>query len=580
MYWFFRPAWQVKSALWNELFGEHDPAITIARYAKLSFKSPSDFRKPLILDDGDVLIITSLVEHLKNCLRYSGKIEPEHLRPILAAAMGAEHLFPDRFLNHNFPFEAVFRSAMSVKGLPHWVAQYILQFWGRSLDETYGNDLSHIDAPTKDSIVEQAQLVGGVLLGYVVGENDAAAKDLPGLEYISDRSFTEALHTIDWLNVELNIPDLQHLFSSILEATDRARVRKFGGRLPFSLYDASSLYEQANLETWTSEIASYTSDKYDDVIDRYSCTYPQNVSWSAFEERRGNRSAIQRYSYYRKTLDEFTGDGLEELACAWWSFFIASQVFTFGSLSVPPDTLQEVLQAGYSFRNEPSMVKAVRYAAASVPGDMDTVLDMAAKASLRNFIHSLEAGASTTNIFQLGRTREHIQDFLKAEIGPEIWESLSEYSQNDLVEAEQYWGLSHFELGTKKREDWGSLVAVSQRPIDAELRDQLRSMFDRIENETGYQIKERTLGGCLSAIREAKKSKKMSPALALCVRSMTEFFDKHASFLESYRNWAVHAERRRPISAQELLKWRMMILKHGIFEVIVKTARELKAKEG
>ena len=55
-------------------------------------------------------------------------------------------------------------------------------------------------------------------------------------------------------------------------------------------------------------------------------------------------------------------------------------------------------------------------------------------------------------------------------------------------------------------------------------------MFDRIENETGYQIKERTLGGCLSAIREAKKSKKMSPALALCVRSMTpEFFDKHAS---------------------------------------------------
>ena len=43
------------------------------------------------------------------------------------------------------------------------------------------------------------------------------------------------------------------------------------------------------------------------------------------------------------------------------------------------------------FRNEPSMVKAVRYAAASVPGDMDTVLDTGCEALLRNFIHSLEA---------------------------------------------------------------------------------------------------------------------------------------------------------------------------------------------
>jgi hypothetical protein len=271
-YWFFRPAWQVKSALWRELFGEHDPAITIAQYAKHSFKSLSGFRKPLILDDGDILIVTSLVEHLKHCLCECENIEPKHLRPVLAAAMGAEHLLPGRLLNHNFPFEAVFRSATSFNGLPHWVAQYVLQFWSRSFEETYGNDLSHIDAPTKDSIFEQAQLVGAVLLGYVVDDDEVGANDLPKLDYISDRSFTQALHTIDWLNVELDIPHLRHLFSSILQATDRARIRQFGGQLPFSIYDASSLFEQANLEMWISQIASYTSDKYDDVIDRYSCT--------------------------------------------------------------------------------------------------------------------------------------------------------------------------------------------------------------------------------------------------------------------------------------------------------------------
>lgn len=431
----------------------------------------------------------------------------------------------------------------------------------------------------RSSIFEQTQLVASVLLGYVADDDDSAASGLPQLEYISDRSYTAALHTIDWLNIEmlnLDIPELQDLLSSVVEATDRARVRKFGGQLPFSLYDASSLYEQANLETWISQLSSYTSDKYDDALDRYSCRPPQNVSWSTSGEKRDNQFAIQRYGYYRRTLEEFTGDGLEELACAWWSFFIASQVFTFGNLAVSPDKLQEIVQTAYRFKGEPCLMKAVRYAAAGVIGDVDNVLDMAAKAALRNFIRAGEADSPTSNVLQLGRSREQIRQFLKAEIGPEIWDSLSVYSQNDLTEAEQLWGLSHFEFGTKRREDWGALITLSARPIEAEMRDQLKVMFDYIENETDYRITERTLGGCLSAIRAAKKSEKLPPPLASCVGSIAGFLDGHA-FIELYRNWADHAKRGRPISAQDLLKWRMMILKHGIFGVIVKTARDFKA---
>jgi hypothetical protein len=58
---------------------------------------------------------------------------------------------------------------------------------------------------------------------------------------------------------------------------------------------------------------------------------------------------------------------------------------------------------------------------------------------------------------------------------------------------------------------------------------------------------------------------------------MAAFLERHASFLESYRNRADHAERGRPISEQDLSKWRMMLFKHGIFGVIVKTARDFKA---
>jgi hypothetical protein len=578
LYWFFRPAWQVKSALWSELFGEHDPAIAIARYAKHSFKSSPDVRTELSLGNADILIITSLVDHLKSSL-LDKKIDAECARAILAAAVGAEHLFPDKLLKH-FPFGAVFASATSSDGIPHWIAQYALQFWDRSIDDTYGNNLSGIDAAAQESLLEQVQLVASVLLAYVMDDDDSATSGLPRLEYISDRSFTAALHTIDWLNTEMlnaghDIPELQDLLSSVIEATDRARVRRFGGRFPFSIYDASSLYGQANLETWISQIARYTSDIYDDWIDPYSCTYSQNARRGVFDETRVDRLGLRRYGYYRKALDEFTADGLEELASAWWSFFIASQILTFGNLAVPPSTLKEVLQIASRFKSDPGLMKAVRYAAASIPEDTDNVIDMAAQALLRNFIRGENADTQRANILQLGRSREQIRDFLKAEIGPEIWESLSELSQKDLIDAEQLWTISHFELGTKKREDWGAIVVMSARPIEAELRDRLKGMFDQIERETGEPIKERTLGGCLKAIRAAAKSEKLSPPLATCVSRIATFAEKHSS-IDFYRNWAAHAERGRPISAQDLLKWRMIILKHGIFEIIVKTARDFR----
>jgi hypothetical protein len=574
LYWFFRPAWQVKSASWRELFGENDPAITIARYAKHSFKSTSEFRRPLVLGDADVLIITDLVDHLAICIRDCKTLAPEHARPVLAAAMGTEHLFPDRLLNHNFPFKTVFKSAGSFEGLPDWIAQYVLRYWARSLND-YGNDLSRIDESTKSSIVEQAQLVGAVLLTYVADDNEVGANRVPKLDYISDRSFTEVLHTIDWLNTELDILDLRQLLNSVIQATDRARVHRFGGQLPFSIHDASSLYQQADLETWISQIASYTSDRYEDELDRYAFSLQQNGDWGVSEEKRGNRPALQRYWDYRRALEEFTRDGLEELACAWWSFFIASQVLAFRNPAVPPDALQEMLQTASRFKSEPSMMKAVRYAAASIPKDTHNVVDMAATALLRNFIRHAEAESSNDTILQLGRSPEQVREFLKMEIGQETWDSLSEYSQNDLTEVEQLWGLSHFEFGTKKREDWGALISISARPIEAEMRDQLKDLFDRIENESGFDIKQRTLGGCLSAIRRAKKSE-ISPALSSCVKNIATFIDKH-SFIERYRNLADHAERGKPLSAQELLKWRMMILKDGIFDVIVRTARDFRA---
>jgi hypothetical protein len=107
---------------------------------------------------------------------------------------------------------------------------------------------------------------------------------------------------------------------------------------------------------------------------------------------------------------------------------------------VPPDALQEVLQAAHRFKDQPSLMKAIRYAAAAISADAENVLDMAMKASLRNFIRGMEVDSSNENILQLGRSGEQVRDFLKVEIGPDIWDSLSEYSQNDLTEAGNYGG--------------------------------------------------------------------------------------------------------------------------------------------
>jgi hypothetical protein len=43
-YWFFRPAWEVDSALWDQVFGEHEPASVIAFYASSFFKTEGPSR--------------------------------------------------------------------------------------------------------------------------------------------------------------------------------------------------------------------------------------------------------------------------------------------------------------------------------------------------------------------------------------------------------------------------------------------------------------------------------------------------------------------------------------------------------
>ncbi len=221
------------------------------------------------------------------------------------------------------------------------------------------------------------------------------------------------------------------------------------------------------------------------------------------------------------------------------------------------------------------MLSALRFADSLMPDNEEDVVLLASKDLMQKFIRQVDI-APATNILQVGRSEEQVRTYLEKTIGPETWATMTVHSRNDLVQAEQAWGLSFFEFGAK-REDWGHYVSLSARPIEAEIRDQLKEMLDGIEKELEDGIRERTLGGCLDAIRKARKKKdRLSHVLASSVYMIDSFLAKHR-FIEELRNRSDHANRDEPVSALEFYKWRTMILKDGIFEVIINTARSFNA---
>lgn len=97
-YWFFLPAWEVDTALWERVFGEHDPCKVITFYLRGFFKNNTTYKalKTVVLKQEDLSIIDFyLVFDLKSYTKVN--LQPQKCR-IVGAAPLLQPAVLERFL--------------------------------------------------------------------------------------------------------------------------------------------------------------------------------------------------------------------------------------------------------------------------------------------------------------------------------------------------------------------------------------------------------------------------------------------------------------------------------------------------
>jgi hypothetical protein len=217
--------------------------------------------------------------------------------------------------------------------------------------------------------------------------------------------------------------------------------------------------------------------------------------------------------------------------------------------------------------------------ALSVTKKHSSALQYRITSSLLSGILEQSSGPTKGDVISLNISSKHAAAFLEKTVGPETWSALGEQSRLDLIEAEQLWGRSFFELGAG-RADWGALIALYSRAIEAEVREHIVPLVNRLQKVGLCQVKEMTLGGCIKAIREAKKAMRLSGSLPIAERDrravdkLHAFFTDINSFIDTYRNHAAHGNRERPITSLQLTSWRIAMFDGGLFKVVVESQSE------
>jgi hypothetical protein len=254
-----------------------------------------------------------------------------------------------------------------------------------------------------------------------------------------------------------------------------------------------------------------------------------------------------------------------------WAFFIASQVLAFPGFGLPGRDLQELAKRTVSRMNDRMVAKAVKFAVAQ---ERDRPVSLASRMSLallRELATEAE-GTADPQIIHLGMSGAQIETYLRERIEPSAWAALSEQSRRDLIEAEQLWCRAAPDFGAG-RSDWGALIALYSRPIEAEVRSHLGPLLEQLGEAGLCTVSELTLGGCIKGIRDANKELRTRPcpniseAMSLRVSSLHAFFGQ--ANLDFYRNRASHGNREKPITATDFLKWRVAIFQDRLFAVIL-----------
>jgi hypothetical protein len=462
---------------------------------------------------------------------------------------------------------------------PEYIAINLIEYWLGSSAQDLIYDIHNEAKSLHESMLVQCRFISGCIIKHltVASESDleelesefdlAELEAFPSLPQISDETILDVCEKVELL---FGDSKLNYLLS---KAIYNSRINVFGGVFPFSFDNAHSFLWGLRNEAgfWLAHISAYNPEAYDylgsddyKVIDETNEFERENVN-----EIRTNKRAIRRFNAYRAAFQSIKSERLDELAKAWWAFFIASQLMAFRGFGLSAIQLADVVDIASSLLPNEAVQRALGFAL-RVTEESSSPLQFRITKSLVSGLLRKE------DIIDLTTSNQDALEFLKERVGTKTWGALGEQSRRDLIEVEQLWSRCFFELGAG-RFDWGALIALYSRAIEAEVREHVGPLVNELQKVGVCHVNEMTLGGCITAIRHAKEAMRKSRGLpiservSLRVDKLHKYFGDQHKFFEAYRNRANHGNREKPITNQEFIRWREAIYDGGLFKVITES---------
>lgn len=582
-YWLFWPAWEVEGAIWDEAFGEDDPAVVVSFYLKSFFNAQTEIHEPstanakthvrLTADDEAVLswLFDAAAELLSAVSHYNpkGATASQIRRALLLQAGGP---LPDWLYPEDRDFSQV------VARLPPDLAGTAINSWTRY----FPSDPEHLkaepwhdnDEENKNFAEKEANFVVRTILAHIDSVN-YSMNDVPDLPDGLMIDYEELFATLSQL--EDSSVDTNSLQVELAENIIAHRDSFFEGYFPFSLRDAEKIFESLRNQSESHWLSHMPSIHFQQT--KYGVRRPEAYEGALDTvEQHTRKRATARFEAYRTALDQMRAEHLDELAVAWWAFFIATQSIAFGSMALPAKETRQVAKTAEAMLPNSMMLCALQFAngVANKNSTLDARLTTSAFRSILSF--DSNADDNEINAIALGGSRASIERFLIAQITTAVWNDLQTQSRDRLVEAEGYWSRSYFEAGAV-RNDWWSPVSA----LGGALEIEMRVTFDPILRRA-YELnldpfksldpfpKELTIGSILKGIENAHryaKSQKIDIGdMRLTLEQSFEIL-RRVSFMRDLRNKAAHG-RKDTVTFAEFIKARDVIISSSFLSELLK----------
>ena len=428
-YWYFRPAWEIESAVWAEHFKEDDPALIVSIYLREFFETTDQPPRKLLLEEADVHFLTWLVDLVTPATATScgGRDVVPRLRAILVTVFGLEEVIEGAVSWTDADFLSLCRQSTPL------LRRSLIGYWARRVD--FASRLDEFG----EAAVTQAAYMSRCLIGYLVGkyENSKHRKS----EIVQFLSSHEVLHLADRifsLEIETSANVLGETSINIQKAIYDAREKTFTGTFPFSMKEAKDFIGRLDNDSayWLAKISYYDAQEYEIARDDFSIVRLLSDE-NFYSEPRVNRSAIARFRAFRDAFDSIKSDGFNELAEAWWAFFLASQALALPGLGLTGSDIAEVAAITLSLPRSKVITKAAAFVLKVEETRKQTLSVRRSKAVFEPVAASVSnSTGATVNVLAISNVQaEH---FLRREFGEGIWEGLGELSKKDLIEGENF----------------------------------------------------------------------------------------------------------------------------------------------